>query len=426
MKQIINELKAQPVIAWVTILGTALAMFLIMIVVMLDQVKVVSMAPESDRDLYLYATRGQAWSTDTANQMSAQSAIGEPMVDKIFRPLTTPKMMSVFNKYVEEASVSAPGVPAFTCDMRATDANFFRLYDFKFLAGMPYDSAAVISHFKKAVITKGIAEETFKSVNGAVGKDIFINDVPYTVTGVVDNVSPVTSKAYAQVWTPLPYEEPDEWSIQWGLGSYAVVMLASDKKNLAEIKREVKTNLAKYNAEKAAEMIENDLGGGPYTHIESAYGQDFKLPDMAKERRSQYLLYVILLLIPAINLSTMTRSRLAYRTSEIGVRRAFGAPRSSIVFGIITENLIITLIGGVLGLILSWIFGGMFFDSIYSAGWFTTYNTAVTPGAEALFAWSTFFYVLAFCFILNLISSGIPAIRASRINPVDAISAKTK
>ncbi len=68
----------------------------------------------------------------------------------------------------------------------------------------------------------------------------------------------------------------------------------------------------------------------------------------------------------------------------------------------------------------------MFFDSIYSAGWFTTYNTAVTPGAEALFAWSTFFYVLAFCFILNLISSGIPAIRASRINPVDAISAKTK
>lgn len=426
MKQIINELKSQPVIAWVTILGTALTMFLIMIVVMLDQVKVVSMAPESDRDLYLYATRVESCSTDTAHPMSSQSSIGQPLLDNIFYPLTTPKMMSVWVKWESQKSVSVPGVPAFNADVKNTDANFFKIYDFKFLAGAPYDSAAVISHFKKAVITKNIAESTFKSVTEAVGKDIYLDDVPYTVTGVVDNVSPVTSKAYSQVWTPLPYEEPDEWEMMYGTGKYAVVMLARDKKHMAEIKSEVLSNLAKYNASKAAEMIEVNLAGGPYTHIESAYGNDYRLPDMAKERRSQYLLYVILLLIPAINLSTMTRSRLAYRTSEIGVRRAFGAPRSSIVIGIITENLIITLIGGALGLILSWIFGGMFFDSIYSAGWFTTYNTAVTPGAEALFAWSTFFYVLLFCFILNLISSGIPAIRASRINPVDAISAKTK
>ena len=145
---------------------------------------------------------------------------------------------------------------------------------------------------------------------------------------------------------------------------------------------------------------------------------------MAKEHRQQIITYVILLLIPAINLSTMTRSRLANKISEIGVRRAFGATRSSIVMSILAENFVITLIGGAIGLILSWIFGGLFFDSIYSAGLFNSYNTAVTPGLDTLFAWSTFLYVLLFCFILNLISSGVPAIRASRINPVDAINAK--
>ena len=424
MKKILQELKSQPVIAWVTIVGTALAMFLIMIVVMLNQVKVVDIAPESDRDLYLYATRGEAECTDTANYWSAQSAIGLPMLEKIFNPLTTPKMMSVFQRGVDEATVSIPGVAATTIDWKSTDANFFKIYKFKFLAGQSFDESAVLAHEKKAVITKQVAENTFKSVGGAVGKDVFINDVPYTVTGVVDNVSPVASKAYAQVWTPLQQDEPDEWSLKYGLGRYGVVMLAADQKNLAEIRDEVESNLAKYNASRAAEQVETTLGGGPYTHIESVYGGDYRKPDMAKEHRQQIITYVILLLIPAINLSTMTRSRLANKISEIGVRRAFGATRSSIVMSILAENFVITLIGGAIGLILSWIFGGLFFDSIYSAGLFNSYNTAVTPGLDTLFAWSTFLYVLLFCFILNLISSGVPAIRASRINPVDAINAK--
>lgn len=429
MKHIINELKAQPVIALVTVIGTTLAIFLIMIVVMLDQVKVVSIAPESDRDNYLYATRVQAECTDSANRMSLSSSLGMPLIDQVFRPLTTPKAISVFVNRFSETSVSIPGVPAFTADMKSTDANFFKIYNFKFLAGMPYDSASVVSHFKKAVITKDIAENTFKSIDDAVGKDIYLDDVPYTVTGVVDNVSPVASKAYAQIWTTLPDNERDSWTSEYaryGTGKYAVVLLANDQKNRSEIKKEVLSNLAKYNAQNAQEMITTELAGGPYTHIESAYGKDMRIPDMAKERRSQYLLYVILLLIPAINLSTMTRSRLAYRTREIGVRRAFGAPRGSIVMSIITENLIITLIGGLLGLILSWVFGSMLFDSIYLLGWSNKFHTSVTPGTETLFAWSTFFYVLVFCFILNLISSGIPAIRASRINLVEAISAKSK
>lgn len=50
-------------------------------------------------------------------------------------------------------------------------------------------------------------------------------------------------------------------------------------------------------------------------------------PDMAGYFRQQVIIFLILLLVPAINLSSMTHSRLRQRVAEIGVRRSFGATR---------------------------------------------------------------------------------------------------
>ncbi len=427
IKQVITELKAQPVIAWVTIIGTALAMFLIMVVVMLNQVNVVDLAPESNRHRLLYATFMRGRDTTKESNIMNTSSLGAPVIDAVFRPLTTPERITVFTKWNDEQTVSTPGVAGFIADTKSTDEQYFRVYDFTFLAGAPYDSADVASHLRKAVITESIARRLFNSADEAVGRDIEIDEVPHRVSGVVKEVSPVTNKAYSQVWTPLPYKELDEWSAQWGIGEYAVAVLAHEGQPLSEVEEEIKTNLAKFNALKAAENIEVDFNGAPYTEEgERAQVGSNNPADLAKEHRHQLIVYAILLLVPAINLSSMTRSRLAWRTGEIGVRRAFGATRGSIIVTVLCENMLITLAGGAIGLLLSFGFGSLFFDTIYSAGTFAAYNTIVTLGPAALFAWSTFGYALLFCFILNLLSTGIPAWRASRLNPVDALAATSK
>lgn len=428
MKQIINELKSQPVIAWVTVIGTALAIFLIMVVVMLNQVGTVPMAPESNRDRLLYVTSLRAWSTDTAEQYSVQSGPGMAVIDMIFRNLETTEDMGLFTRYHEEQTVGVPGEGTEIVDTRRTDEGYFRIYDFDFIAGTPYDSADVASHLKKAVITESLARQFFKGADRAVGSDIEIDDVPYRVTGVVADVSPVTDKAYSQVWMPLADERYDEWSNpRFGTGNTGVALLVRKGEPAQSVIDEVHSKLKIYNSAKAAEKVESDFNGGPYTQEgDINQGGSSRPADLGKVHRTRYFVYALLLLIPAINLSSMTRSRLAYRTGEIGVRRAFGATRSSIIFSIISENMIITLAGGIIGLACALIFGGLLFDAIYSAGVFSTYHTTVTAGAGALFDWRTFAYALGFCFILNILSSGMPAWRASRMNPVDAISARTK
>ena len=69
----------------------------------------------------------------------------------------------------------------------------------------------------------------------------------------------------------------------------------------------------------------------------------------------KYLIIVlVLLLIPAINMSGITQSRMRKRMAEIGVRKAFGATRSELLTQVLYENLLQTLLGGVLGLFFSY------------------------------------------------------------------------
>lgn len=74
---------------------------------------------------------------------------------------------------------------------------------------------------------------------------------------------------------------------------------------------------------------------------------------MKSARRERAIIFIILLLVPAINLSSMTQSRLRQRVAEIGVRRAFGSTRIEMVGQIIMENLVVTLLAGAVGLFIS-------------------------------------------------------------------------
>ena len=134
-------------------------------------------------------------------------------------------------------------------------------------------------------------------------------------------------------------------------------------------------------------------------------------------------MFLILLIVPAVELSSMTQSRLRQRVSEIGVRRAFGCTRAEIVGQIIMENMIMTLIAGVIGLLLSIAFAWIAAASLFAIPFSFTMNEA-TIDFSILIHPSTFGYALLFCFLLNLLSSGIPALRASRTNIVNALTGK--
>ena len=142
---------------------------------------------------------------------------------------------------------------------------------------------------------------------------------------------------------------------------------------------------------------------------------------MESVRRHNLIVYTILLLIPAINLSSMTQSRLRRRREEIGVRRAFGATRFAIMSEIFIESLIITVAAGLIGLLLSILFLFLGGANVLASG-------AEVTGLrlEMVFSMKVFGIALFFCFLMNLISALLPSWEASRTNIVNALTGYKK
>ena len=62
---------------------------------------------------------------------------------------------------------------------------------------------------------------------------------------------------------------------------------------------------------------------------------------------------LLFVLIPTVNLVNINISRIMERASEIGVRKAFGAPARTLVGQFLIENILLTIVGGLVGFVLS-------------------------------------------------------------------------
>lgn len=75
LQQIFYDLRYQPVVTWITLVGTTLSIFLIMVVVMMQQVSVIPFAPESCRPRLLLGAYLHITSTDPNEQYDSSAGL---------------------------------------------------------------------------------------------------------------------------------------------------------------------------------------------------------------------------------------------------------------------------------------------------------------------------------------------------------------
>jgi putative ABC transport system permease protein len=122
--------------------------------------------------------------------------------------------------------------------------------------------------------------------------------------------------------------------------------------------------------------------------------------------------------IGGVGLMNIMLVSVTQRTREIGVEKALGARRRHIFVQFLAEALTITFIGGVLGIVLA-------YGVTFSVGRLTLYS-AMAKHAEAgdirlMINPITLFVAVLILSVVGLISGMIPAIRASRLDPIEAL-----
>lgn len=124
------------------------------------------------------------------------------------------------------------------------------------------------------------------------------------------------------------------------------------------------------------------------------------------------LIVGISVLVGGIGVMNVLLISVTERTAEIGIRKAMGASRQDIVFLFLSESITISAFGSLLGLVIG-VLGTMVIIPIVRA--------ITEVPFQAAYTWNTFIVISIISVLVGIIFGTYPAIRASRLNPVDAI-----
>lgn len=420
VKQALGMLKENPFFSFISILGTALAISLIMVIVIIYEVQTTDYPPETNRSRTLFI----CYSAFIQEHGNSCSSYDIPYVKACFYPLKTPEAVTAISHTEATIVTSTDGTRRMKCDLKKTDADYWKVFTFQFLSGHPFTQSDVESNIPNAVISRKVARKLFGKEE-VVGEHININRMPYRIAGVVADVSILATFGYAQIWVPYPaYLLSKKWDETNGDGFidvFQVLLLARSSADFPLIRKEVEASVDRINAELREAKME--LMHQPDDQLKQSFRVwANKEPDMRQIYLQYGLAILILLLVPALNLSGLTTSRVQKRMAELGVRKAFGATRSKLVGQMLIENFVLTLIGGLVGLGLSMgVVAGM-------KNWLLGSNDSILLGGEMsigmwqMFTPATFLFAFLFCLILNMLSAFIPAWRASSRPIVESLT----
>lgn len=398
--------------------------------------------PEYDR-AYTYYVNQLMFKSDRS---SSTNPLGKPFIDKFLRDSlkSVEKVTALvnYNPLYDMVQTNGQG-PEFHVEKRMTEPSFFDFYKYKFLAGRPFSQDEFEAKDRVAVISHKIADRLFKSAEAAIGEKISINQTKYTITGVFREGSALGADSYGEVFIPYNYSYNASQNQEWHdiyRGNLKVILKVKPgkenllKKELADICQRI--NLVDTAASKCyitgvTSHAEHILLDEDYKWVEDPDSYLVKPFASSLELAKPFLIgLLILLVIPALNISGLIGARMDRMKADIGVQRCFGATRRRLMGKILSENLVLTLTGGLIGLIIAWLIAVLgnnlllqlmpnfgFLESSYGE------NSSIFT-SETVFAPALFLLTLLMCVVLNLLSAWLPARKAMKRQITDSLNSK--
>lgn len=212
----------------------------------------------------------------------------------------------------------------------------FLLQNTKINVGELWGKTEVGKKSKVAVLGYTKAEELFTNVNDAIGKTIRIGSLRLKVVGVANKTGDreQDGAAFVPYTTTFGSLNPKKtfWSIYLGVPSDELVMTVSEEAERILLKRYDK----------------DEFSVSQQSEILSTVGQIFGIINIVLVAIGS-----ISLLVGGIGIMNIMYATVTERTREVGIRRAIGATKRDILLQFLTESTMLSIFGGVLGLLLA-------------------------------------------------------------------------
>ncbi|MBQ9170039.1 MAG: ABC transporter permease [Bacteroidaceae bacterium] len=462
LRHAIALVRADKLFSTIYVAGTAVAIASAMVVAIFVHIVVGDIAPESNRSRTLYLNNHFRKASMQEGEWHYYGFSTEA-IDSCFRKMKCVEAVVGFTpgyRYTGNKVSDMERQREMPVTFIPTNPDFFRLYDFTFLSGRPFSGQEFQNGEPVCVITERLAKTLGLGLTpnpspagegqnqqptplshgrGAGGEALLLGGKAFRVVGVVKTVSYMMMTAAADVY--FPYTEE---ALNLGLGrqstyAYAgfldVMILLRKGFSQQDFMRELEPLQRRYEAVASSQAGEEIswrvTANSQFFRFLNFFGRNSEGKEspslMAMNLMPIALLMLLFLLLPAINLSGLVSNRMEARRAEMGIRKTFGAKRRWLLREVINENLVLTLIGGAVGWVLSWLFFRLTlhtreFLTLFQSEDIKSYEFSLDP---AMFFTPTLFLVCFLCCaVLNLMAALIPAWRSLRKPIVESLNQK--
>jgi putative ABC transport system permease protein len=298
-----------------------------------------------------------------------------------------------------------------TASMIATEPDFTFVRSWEVQAGRFLSDSDVSKKSKNVVLGAKVAEDLFDTPENAIGQEVRLNFGPFslnlTVVGVMEERGASgTGNDDTQMIIPLttfraviPFGRSPGGSAM----NVQQIVVKTEGGKVDETKKDIRALLLERHdyEEDFTVQTQNDL---------TATARDVS-------RTLTILLGAIAgisLVVGGIGIMNIMLVSVTERTREIGIRKAVGASSGDILLQFVVEAIIVTLVGGALGVLAGVVAARMADGQDFGTG--SSVTTVIAP-------WSVF-VALGVSVLIGLFFGIYPAFRASRLNPIEALRAE--
>ncbi|HTZ96258.1 MAG TPA: ABC transporter permease [Terriglobales bacterium] len=262
------------------------------------------------------------------------------------------------------------------------------------LSGRSFDNEDEMARNKVGVMQQKLAEQIYGSVDNAVGKQVKVMGLPFTIIGTFrERVNTFGQSEVTDNSMLIPYSVSRFFTDTADVNQ--IYFSAAEPSMVVPVTEQVKKVIQSRHRSESVYFVQN------LTELVA-------VADRTANALTMVLLLIatVTLLVSGIGIMNIMLATVSSRIREIGIRKAIGATNSEIRFQFLSEAILISLIGGLMGVIL-----GLALP--YSVRFFTEYRLPIS-GLSAIVA-------ILVSSLVGILFGTVPAARAAKLDPVESL-----
>jgi len=298
----------------------------------------------------------------------------------------------------EEGNLEESGINA--------DPGIFNVFDFPLIEGNP---ETALDDPYNLVISKALANKLFPNAN-ALNKMVTIGDwgseIQYKITGILEDLPLQSTMQFEYIRSFEAYLKKWPSNMEWDNYNDRTVILIENDAEIDQVTKRI-SKIIQQNDESSTAELHTYPYKNLYLRADLASGID-------AEGRIVYvrvfiIIALIIVLIACINFTNLSTARAGKRAKEVGIRKANGAYRSSLIKQFLGESVLIALISGALAITMADLLMP-FFNELTDKSIYIPYGNLAFVAT-----------IVIVCVLTGVLAGIYPAIYLSKFNPSEVL-----